>query len=103
MTDASTGGVAINESGTSAITIFQTGTGVIQIETVNGIIQIIASSDLSLQGIGGAIASTGTGLHVLTNGSGKLGFYNVTPVVRAAHPATLSDVITLLTNLGLCS
>jgi hypothetical protein len=31
-----------------------------------------------------------------------LGFYGVAPVARAAHPAVLGDVITLLTNLGLC-
>jgi hypothetical protein len=33
----------------------------------------------------------------------KLGFYGATPVVQAAHPTTLADVITLLTNLGICA
>lgn len=33
----------------------------------------------------------------------KIGFYGVAPVNRAAHPVTLADVITLLTNVGLCS
>lgn len=32
-----------------------------------------------------------------------LGFYGVAPVTRAAHPTTLAQVITLLTNLGLCN
>jgi len=32
-----------------------------------------------------------------------LGFYGVAAVVRAAHPTLLADVITILTNLGLCN
>jgi hypothetical protein len=35
--------------------------------------------------------------------SQRLGFYGVAPVARAAHPTTLAQVITLLTNLGLCN
>lgn len=33
----------------------------------------------------------------------KIGFYAAAPVAQAAHPVTLGDVITLLTNLGLCA
>lgn len=36
-------------------------------------------------------------------GCSKLGFYNATTVVQAAAPTTLADVITILTNLGLCA
>jgi hypothetical protein len=40
-----------------------------------------------------------------TDGSAhaKIGFYGATPVVKAAAPTLLSDVITILRNLGLCS
>ena len=41
------------------------------------------------------ISCGGTGLNP------TLGFYGNTPVVQAAHPTTLADVITVLTNLGL--
>ncbi len=35
--------------------------------------------------------------------SNTLGFYGATPVAKAAHPVLLSDVITILQNLGLCA
>lgn len=41
-------------------------------------------------------------IRALYDTQAKLGFYGVAPVDRAAHPTTLADVITLLTNLGLC-
>lgn len=48
--------------------------------------------------------------HIDTNGAtmidaidATLGFYGVTPVVRAAHPVLLADVIAILTNPGLCN
>jgi hypothetical protein len=44
------------------------------------------------------------GLRVGTSGTAAtLGFYGVTPVVKAATPTTLADVILLLQNLGLCN
>ena len=36
-------------------------------------------------------------------GCSKLAFYDATTVVQAAAPTTLADVITILTNLGLCA
>lgn len=73
-----------------------------------------------------AIVSSATGAHVvglelLATGAGafaslsldsavlmsfetaKIGFHGATPVAQAAHPTVLGDVITLLTNLGLCA
>jgi ribosomal protein S11 len=35
--------------------------------------------------------------------AGKLGFFGATPITQPAAPTTLADVITLLTNLGLCA
>ena len=39
-----------------------------------------------------------------TGGSvGQVGFFGVSPVPQASHPSTLADVITILTDLGLCA
>ena len=42
--------------------------------------------------------------NVVVGGTGSdLGFYGATPVPQAAAPTTLAQVITILTNLGLCA
>lgn len=58
------------------------------------------------------IGGSGGSVSIGTNGAspgpvtigfgGDLAFHAVTPVPQAAHPTTLSDVITILTDLGLC-
>lgn len=51
-----------------------------------------------------ATAGGREGVRVGTNGTAAmLGFYGATPVVKAATPTTLADVILLLQNLGFCS
>lgn len=40
---------------------------------------------------------------IIGAGADALGFYNTSPVSQADHPANIDDVITLLTNLGLCA
>ncbi len=50
------------------------------------------------------IGTDGAGSGVQIGNTGDLvGFYGVGAVVRASHPTTLSQVITILTNLGLCN
>lgn len=44
---------------------------------------------------------TGTGTKIGTATNEKLGFYNATPVVQRSAPATLQNVITALSDLGL--
>lgn len=77
--------------GSAANLVVQTiaGLGVVsmQAKAVNGSVTLQDTA-------GGALFRVNTPL---------LGFHNVAPVARAAHPVTLADVITLLTNLGLCS
>jgi hypothetical protein len=70
---------------------------------------LVQGSDVAIQGDGiGSQVNIGVdGLQafeaVENSGAAQLGFYNHTPVSQAAHPVTLADVITLLTNLGLCA
>jgi hypothetical protein len=40
---------------------------------------------------------------ILGDAAATVGFYGSAGVVRAAHPALLADVITILTNLNLCA
>ncbi len=40
---------------------------------------------------------------IIIEDANKLSFYGAPTIVRPAHPVTLGDVITLLTNLGLCA
>jgi hypothetical protein len=67
----------------------------------NGI-TINADADLTLR-------CNGTNKVLVTGGDfqvafgHKIGFYGHATVAQAAHPVTLADVITLLTNLGLCA
>ena len=70
----------------------------------------VASKTIEMQGLAGSavkIAADTTfgvfGIQVGTSSSQKLGFYGATPGLRPAHPTTLSDVINLLTALGLCA
>jgi hypothetical protein len=60
-------------------------------------------------GVGNIVLTTGSAATIsvsagsfTTDASTKLGFHGATPVVLAAHPTTLSDVITILHDLGLC-
>ena len=45
--------------------------------------------------------STAAGLTILSLTTHKLGFHGKTPVVQAAAPVTLADVITIIKNVGL--
>lgn len=115
------GGINIQDNGSGGITIGSAG-GNININTVNnhfishvatgtaGNAQIYMnginpSLQLSLNGTVGAyiLLNGNAGVSSITINSDKLAFYNATPVLQASHPATLTDVITLLTNLGLCA
>lgn len=49
-----------------------------------------------------SIVIDSTGVNISPAPTQKVGFYGAAPVVQAAHPTLLSDVITILTNLGLC-
>lgn len=62
------------------------------------ILELQPSGAVSLSGNAGIALSSGGDISVTSVG---LGFYGVTPVVQAAHPTTLGDVITALTDLGL--
>jgi hypothetical protein len=46
---------------------------------------------------------TGRGYWTPSVRSATLGFYGALPVPQAAAPTTLANVITILTNLGLCA
>jgi hypothetical protein len=55
---------------------------------------------------GGAISINIGGVPVFQAESGfsnAIGFYNETPITKQSTPSTLTDVITILQNLGLCS
>lgn len=42
-------------------------------------------------------------IRIGNSASERVGFYTTTGVAQAAHPTTLAEVITILTNLGLCA
>lgn len=58
---------------------------------------------INATGIGDLLTFNTTGGVTLGAAGQEVGFYGTTPVSQAAHPTTLADVITLLTNLGLCA
>jgi hypothetical protein len=74
-------------------------------EAPNGIMLNSQHGNISIQtdfaSLGSIILTAAFG-SIQLNGA-TIGFYGAAPVGRAAHPVTLADVITLLTNLGLCA
>lgn len=63
--------------------------------TRKGQLDISADDFTGTSRVGVSVGSDGT--------QALVGFYGATPVAKAAAPTTLSDVITILRNLGLCS
>lgn len=107
-----------NTSGGNFIDITTAGsTGQITISAGSGGLDLSSQQDVSITAggaghtaaIGGAdttsVSSTANGeVHIQPSSTGKLSFYGQFPaVVQAAAPTTLGQVITLLTNLGLCA
>jgi len=69
-----------------------------------GFVDIEGDTEVILRNSGGigqvAVVLTPDTLELTTT---KLGMYGVTPVVQAATPSTLAEVITILQNLGVCA
>ncbi len=53
--------------------------------------------------LGVDLAVVSGGLQIGTTTGAKVGFHGAAPVAQAAHPTTLADVITILTNKGFCA
>ncbi len=83
------GGAVAIDGGTSSST---TG-GAVSIDGGDG--SGAADGTVTLGGIRGDVQ--------ISRAAGAVGFYGATPVVQAAAPVLLSDVITILQNLGLCA
>jgi autotransporter adhesin len=73
----------------------------------NSTTQEIILSDTTSSGkithTGGTVSIFGLDETNVGKSGAKVGFYETTPVVKAAAPTTLADVITILTNVGLCA
>jgi hypothetical protein len=108
------GGFDITISASSGITIGAGGPGLVMtpsdLEIRGGagsyiLSAIMAGQDFKIAGGVSGSLNTFFAVHEPTTGAphAQIGFYGATPVNQAGHPVTLADVITLLTNLGLCS
>ena len=67
-----------------------------------------AAKSATLQGFNPIIEDTGagfgtSGIKIGTSTAQRAAFFGNAPVAQAAHPTTLDDVITILTNLGVCA
>lgn len=121
------GGFTINDTAPDGIFLFSTGGsgGQIQMFAANGAFtdlssivttsaliilqQVTGASTMNMQ-MGSGLWAAGTGsaangveVEDLGGGTPGVGFYGHAAVAQAAAPTTLADVITILTNLGLCA
>lgn len=63
----------------------------------------VAANATNAIALGNNVTALNPGDVQIGDASSLYGFYGVTPVAQAGTPTTLSDVITILTNLGFCS
>jgi len=89
-----------------------TASDALYLHTYDGGIEIIGEETAGLTATNGAVTVRSVNDAVLVYGAtvtrvgattGDLGFYGTSGTAKAAAPSTLSDVITILQNLGLCS
>ncbi len=84
--DSIGGGILIEEQGAGQLSIDGYGTG--------GISMLTRGAEINV--------SSGGGNLQVGNSGDLIGFYGATPLAQQAAPTTLAEVITILTNLGLC-